>query len=196
MTETAHPGRTKAARYAHHAMIELRAALANAEANKLETGPAFSGSHNCLDNIVRDYDRRNGGHWFDRDSMRFFRTRFPSGFLDVPAARVTLFVTTESPPDGGRKASIRAYLWDTACVCTPGPFCEHSIAVAEKARDLLADALAFPRVAHQGRRTYWEIAAGLYQTTVSVDVLPNMNGAGYPDLAALCRLKGDTPPAA
>ena len=127
--------------FAQAAFAELRDALRNAAANKLETGPAFSGSHNCLDNIIRDYDRRNGGHWYDRDSMRFFGTKMPSGFLDVPAARVTLFVTTESPPHGPRRASLRAYLWDTASVATVGPFCDYTLPVVDEARDLVADQL-------------------------------------------------------
>jgi hypothetical protein len=52
-----------------------------------------------------------------------------------------------------------------------------------------------PRVVHTGRAaTYWEVAPGLYQATRSPSVRPAMNGAGYRNLATLCRLKGDTPP--
>jgi hypothetical protein len=130
--------------YTAKALVDLRSALDNAKANKLETGPDFEGSHNCLDNIIRDYDRRNGGFWFSPDSMRFFGTKFPDGFHDVPAARVTLFLTTESPPHDGRKASVRAYLWDTASIATPGPFAVASLAAARATLAKLVDALNGP----------------------------------------------------
>lgn len=127
------------------ALTELREALRKAHQKPREGGVpgyVFTGSHNCLNNIESDYARRNRGHWFDRDSMRFFGTRYASGFLDLPHARVTLFVTTEKPPHGPRAASIRAYLWDSADVDTVGPFCVHSIRDANKAIDIIADALA------------------------------------------------------
>lgn len=55
----------------------------------------------------------------------------------------------------------------------------------------------FPRLAYVARRAYWEVSPGVYQVTESEAVRPAMNGAGYRDLAALCRLKGDpTPPPA
>jgi hypothetical protein len=127
--------------FAQAAFAELRDALRNAAANKLETGPDFTGSHNCQANIERDHDRRNNGLWFKKDATRFFGTRFPSSFLDVPQARVTLFVTTEVPPNGARRASLRAYLWDTASVATVGPFCDHSLPVVDAARNLVADQL-------------------------------------------------------
>ena len=128
---------------------QLLAAAALADLQKALTGdqtpnhdgPAFKGSHNCLANIERDYARRNGGHWFDKDSMRFFGTRFPSGFRDVPEARVTLFLTTDKSPHDPRAASIRAYRWDAAQIGTLGEFNAHSLTVAGKAMDLLADML-------------------------------------------------------
>jgi len=125
------------------ALAELREALRKAQQKpRAVEGYTFKGSHNCLANIERDYSRRNGGHWFDKDAMRFFGTRYASGFLDLPHARVTLFITTEKPPHGPRAASIRAYLWDSADVDTIGPFCEHTTRNADKALDIIADALA------------------------------------------------------
>ena len=76
--------------------------------------------------------------------MRFFGTKYASGFLDVPAARVTLFVTTEKSPYEPRRASIRGYVWDTADVETFGPFNESSTAVACAAMGILAAELANP----------------------------------------------------
>jgi hypothetical protein len=128
--------------FAQAAFAELRDALRNAEANRPGTGTPFAGSGNCLANLERDYAARNGGHWFDRDAMRFFGTRFASGFLDVPAARTTLFVTTEKPPHGPRRASLRAYLWDTGCIATPGPFCDHTPATVADGMAIVAAQLS------------------------------------------------------
>lgn len=52
------------------------------------------------------YQYTSSGHWFDADSMRFFKTRLTSHFkrLDDNSA---LFVTTEKGPNGERKASVR-----------------------------------------------------------------------------------------
>jgi hypothetical protein len=104
-------------------------------------GVPFTGSGNCLANITRDYDARRAGHWFDRDTMRFFGTRFATGFLDIPAAGVTLFVTTEKGPHAPRAATVRAYMWASAEVETLGAFNEHPVSVARRALDCVAAAL-------------------------------------------------------
>lgn len=135
---------TKSEILAQSAIVEARSALRNATSNKLETGPAFEGSSNCLANIERDYDRRNGGSWFKPAEMRFFGTKFEGGFGDVPSARVTIFITTDKPRGGVRKASIRLYLWDTASISTVGAFCEYSLPVVRAAVDALTDALKQP----------------------------------------------------
>lgn len=136
---------TKAEIFAQAAIVEGRSAIRSAVGQSApHEGPAFEGSHNCLNNIIRDYDRRRRGHWFEKSAMRFFGTKFVSGFLDVPASRVTLFLTSENPPYAPRRVSIRAYMWDTAEVETFGPFCEYTAHVAEKALDLVATALAQP----------------------------------------------------
>ncbi len=130
---------TLASEAATAALADLRKALASAKPAPLE-GPAFSGSHNCLANIERDYARRRAGHWFDKDTLKFFGTRFPSGFLDVPEARVTLFITTEKSdrwdaPE--RRATLRVYLWDSAEIETLGPFHAHTLRTAEAAQGAL-----------------------------------------------------------
>ena len=42
------------------------------------------------------------------------------------------------------------------------------------------------------RRAYWLVAPGAYQVTMSRDERPAMNGAGYANLGALMRLKGES----
>lgn len=125
---------TAAQRIAVTALEELRAALL-AQGVAPHEGPAFDGSSNCLDNLIRDYDRRRRGSWFGKAEMKGFGTRFPSGLLDLPGLGVTLFVTTEKPPHAPRAASIRAYLWQSADIVTLGTFGAYSTKVASDAVD-------------------------------------------------------------
>lgn len=64
---------------------------------------------------------RAGGHWFDRATMRFFGTRLlGTGWL---------FVSSEQPPHGPRRYSVRR--WDAAVpgdVDTVGEFCAYQTA--------------------------------------------------------------------
>lgn len=53
--------------------------------------------------------------------------------------------------------------------------------------------MTFPRIVHRARRTYWEVAPGVFQATESPDLQPQGAG-GYASLAALCALKGDPEP--
>lgn len=134
---------TQAQRLAADAFRDLQAALA-AQSPAPHEGPAFTGSSNCLANIERDYARRRRGYWFDKNAMRGFGTRFPSGFHDYPALGATLFITTEKPPEGERRANLRAYLWESAQVVSLGEFCAYSLPVANKAIDLIADMIRAP----------------------------------------------------
>lgn len=137
------PRTTAAQAFVAKALPDLFKALDNPSKPHKE-GPAFDGSSNCLANIERDYARRNGGHWFDADTIRFFRTTFPSGFWDVPAARVTLFVTGERnrfDDTAVRRYSVRAYIWDAADIETLGDFNETTLRVADQAVPLIVAAL-------------------------------------------------------
>ena len=42
------------------------------------------------------------------------------------------------------------------------------------------------------RRAYWLVAPGAYQVTMTRDERPAMNSAGYANLGALARLKGES----
>ena len=128
--------KTQAQRLAEEATAKLRLVLARATVAPHE-GPAFTGSSNCLENITRDYYRRRQGHWFDADACRFFKTKFASGFYDLPAIGVTLFITTEKGPSEVRAASIRAYIWKSAEVETLGEFNAYSLHVARAALEFI-----------------------------------------------------------
>lgn len=130
---------SKAQTLATAALAQL-AQLLRDERDAPHEGPAFEGSSNCRENIERDYARRRRGHWFDADAVRFFRTRYASGFHDLPNIGATLFVTTEKGPHDPRAASLRVYLWRSADVDTLGEFNAHTLAQAEQALALVLDA--------------------------------------------------------
>ena len=58
-----------------------------------------------IEELREQYIYHNCGHWFDKDTMRFFGTRLgeQKRISDTEAA----FVTTEKNPSGERKASVR-----------------------------------------------------------------------------------------
>lgn len=127
---------TQAERIAQAAAAALPGLLADAAPAPHE-GPAFTGSSNCLPNIERDYARRRRGHWFDKNAMKGFGTKFPGGFYDFDDLGVTLFVTTEKPHDGPRAATIRGYVWKSADVVNLTPFGVGTPATVGKAMGLL-----------------------------------------------------------
>lgn len=66
---------------------------------------------------LEELNRQNGGYWFSRDSMRFFGTRIESGVI-----RGRYFITSEQPPHGSRKYSVRSFDAQGS-VDTVGDFC-------------------------------------------------------------------------
>lgn len=61
-----------------------------------------------IDELQNIYERTDSGHWFDKDTMRFFKTRLTPYFRRIDD-KTALFITTEQGPFEGskRKASIR-----------------------------------------------------------------------------------------
>jgi hypothetical protein len=59
---------------------------------------------------VRDFYQRNqpDGHWFDADTIRFFKTKLPTIAYETNAG--ILFVTSEQDPSGVRAYSVRRQL--------------------------------------------------------------------------------------
>lgn len=68
------------------------------------------------------------GHWFDRDSMKFFGTKLPEIAYETNAG--TLFVTSEVNPSGVKAYSVRRYI--NGDIRTIGDF--HSFRTAAAAR--------------------------------------------------------------
>lgn len=69
---------------------------------------------------MSDIRRRHYGHWFDVDTMRFFKSRFPNGEYGVLYGR--FFISTEKySDDTARLATIR-YVTDDGDIRTLGGF--------------------------------------------------------------------------
>src|SRR5260370_32870790 len=80
-----------------------------------------------------------GNLWFDADSMRFFGTRLCRAVYHGPGG--IYFVTTEQPPHGQRRASVRQFYRDEAGkpqIRTVVPFCGLSRPQAQRAAARLA----------------------------------------------------------
>src|SRR5271166_1281025 len=76
----------------------------------------------AIDTIIREYGPGQGRHWFDRDTMRFFKTRLPQGgYTSVDGKRV-YFVTSEHGPHMPRKYSVRVWDRETRGIGTMGEF--------------------------------------------------------------------------
>lgn len=61
-----------------------------------------------IEHLVQDYNYTSSGHFFDRDTMRFFKSRLTSHYKRV-SNRKAYFVTTEKRcfDDNTRVASVR-----------------------------------------------------------------------------------------
>jgi hypothetical protein len=79
-----------------------------------------------------------GSHWFDPDTMRFFKTRVLEGVYQ--GAGGVYFVTSEKGPSEARKYSVRKFTPDTADISTVGEFNEMTRAQAIKAAKIAAGA--------------------------------------------------------
>lgn len=76
--------------------------------------------------------RRPEGHWFDADTMRFFKSRVG---LILERRGCYWFITSERPPSGGRRFSVR-YMGQDGRIETLGPFCELTRYKAGKLLDI------------------------------------------------------------
>ncbi|MHC4322695.1 MAG: DUF7447 family protein [Planctomycetota bacterium] len=86
----------------------------------------------------RHYENKTAGHWFDPDTMRFFRSRI--GKARKCKNGVWFFVSSEKPPHGKRKYSVRKMELD-GDINTVGEFCSLTSYMANKLVDEYAEAV-------------------------------------------------------
>lgn len=79
-----------------------------------------------MDEIEKHYSPGYSRHWFDKDTLRFFKSRLPQQAYQTDDETRAYFVTSEQPPDGSRRWSIRCYSFVTRDIETIGPFCSWS----------------------------------------------------------------------
>jgi hypothetical protein len=82
---------------------------------------------------IKVANRQAGYHWFDKNTMTFFGTRVS---IRVYEGRGGIyFVTSEQPPHGPRRWSVRSFDPKTAKVDTIGEFCAMKEGAAHKAAE-------------------------------------------------------------
>jgi hypothetical protein len=79
---------------------------------------------------IRSAMQASGSHWFDPDTMRFFKSRVLEPCYQGPGG--VYFVTTEKPPYGPRRASVRQFDPELMKITTIGTFCSLSNSVAHR----------------------------------------------------------------
>lgn len=83
---------------------------------------------------IQEIQSQTKGHWWDKDTMRFFRTRVHEAVYEGPGG--VFFVTSEKPPHGDRRCSVRQFVLEPeegqaphhvkGSVYTRGNFCNHN----------------------------------------------------------------------
>lgn len=87
-----------------------------------------------LEDLKRHYYRKTKGHWFDKDTMRFFRSRL-SDRLHFGAESI-FFVSSEQGPSGVRLYSVRKYTPSSGNIDTVGEFQQyHTSSSAQRAAE-------------------------------------------------------------
>ena len=92
--------------------------------------------------LVNQYQELNSGHFFDKNTMRFFNSRMTGNYKRVDDS-TAYFITTERGPSGKRLATIRraelvSYVRDDERVCfkiviaTKGEFNKLLLGMAKK----------------------------------------------------------------
>ena len=78
------------------------------------------------DDIKNQYQRKTNGHWFDKDTMAFFKCRLDGQVFAHDSKRLFYFVSSEKGPDDKRKSSIRSYDPTTGKIDTVGEFQQYA----------------------------------------------------------------------
>ena len=62
-----------------------------------------------IQDLQRDYQSNTKGHWFDPDTLRFFKSRFSEELFYQPQDNLIYFISSEKGPDDKRAYSVRSY---------------------------------------------------------------------------------------
>ena len=75
-----------------------------------------------ISDIRAHYGSGAGRHWFDRGTMRFFKTKLPRVAYANNTREVAFFVTRETGPEMPSRYSVRKYDFRTRNIETVGDF--------------------------------------------------------------------------
>jgi hypothetical protein len=87
-------------------------------------------------NKIKEHMRAAGSHWFDPDTMRYFKCRLSGEVYQGPGG--IYFVSSEQGPHGPRKCTVRRFTPETADIDTAGEFNSMSRAQAVREAKRLA----------------------------------------------------------
>ena len=101
---------------------------------------------------IKEIERKTGGHWWDKSSMRFFGTRVHEAVYEGPGG--VFFVTSERPPHGPRRCSVREFVLEPeegqaphhvkGSIETRGEFCAYRRYIAHRLARLAAKGVERP----------------------------------------------------
>lgn len=83
--------------------------------------PAVTTGIYTVEDLKKDYYRKTTGHWFDKDTMRFFASLLSDTLIYYPDGSKILFVSSElGPNQPKRRYSIREYTVESGRIDTVG----------------------------------------------------------------------------
>ena len=91
------------------------------KSDKLATIRPFYNAHGIYD--VSDLERKHVGHFFDKTTMRFFKSKVINEVF--PSTKEVFFVTSEIDPSGVKAFTVRKLNLESKLIETVGEF--HSI---------------------------------------------------------------------
>ena len=79
-----------------------------------------------MDEVIRHYNPGDNRHWFDKDTLRFFKSRISETAYANNSKEVAYFVTSEQSPHGTRKYTVRMYDFRTRQISNASNFGQYA----------------------------------------------------------------------
>ena len=92
---------------------------------------------------IKTANKARGFHWFDPDTLRFFKSRIGGAVYQGPGG--VYFVTSECGPSGVRRYTVRQFTPSTGA-CETAPACPFNVWGREKAHKTARAMAATPPV--------------------------------------------------
>lgn len=101
--------------------------------------PAVETGIYSIHDLQKDYYHKTKGHWFDKDTMRFFNSRLSDILLYLGTDKILFFSSELGPNQAMRMYSIREYTVSTGAIETIGVGFQgyKTLAAAKRAAQIL-----------------------------------------------------------